>query len=583
MNNNLKIIKARVEQDKYATVEMKIIKNDGVKILKDLYVEKELNDGEFYVASDNVLVALHRTLRNGEVANLQLVANSGDVLIEPLYSRISQVNDNIFICVKSVSEMESVVNNQNSKSDALKVQEIALDAKNIKNQITNTMKNSNPNGSLRFVFEDAYKEAVIYRIDKNNDGYDVKVIGDNVSFVAVDNVNIYSHSNVVSDITKVESIDVVPSVQSVAVDVNSVNNTVEVQGSEVPSEVEAPVVPEPVSTVPSYTATKPNAILDNPQDEVQNNVAPQETPNNVLFNDVASDTPLPEVAPTPVAEVPEFTASPVNAEINDVGVEVPEVPEVEASSVPNNEEVSNDKQEEVKFDNNDVDSGDNSMTNEIPEEVQTPVNEDVNNVELNEVTSDDISMPADIAQVDTNIINNLADNNDNQVETESEDATATINNFFGIDSDVNNEDVSSTQEEVNTNDIEEPQTNYSFDAESDEEYDQLSTVISKLISREKKSREKIANYEEQISKLQGEVENKTKKVNALINENRKFIDENRALKNRVSGLEAKTTRLEEANNKYMLENRKLKEEANRRKTKINDVISSIDEVLGSYK
>ena len=41
-NNELKIIKARVEQDKYAAVELKIIKADGKNILKDLYVEKEL-------------------------------------------------------------------------------------------------------------------------------------------------------------------------------------------------------------------------------------------------------------------------------------------------------------------------------------------------------------------------------------------------------------------------------------------------------------------------------------------------------------------------------------------------------------
>ena len=78
-----------------------------------------------------------------------------------------------------------------------------------------------------------------------------------------------------------------------------------------------------------------------------------------------------------------------------------------------------------------------------------------------------------------------------------------------------------------------------------------------------------------MEKLNIEIENKTKKVNALINDNRKYMDENRALKENIS-------KLEDENNKYLEENKKLKEEALNGRNKINAVISSIDEVLNSY-
>lgn len=204
----LKIVKARVDQDKYAAVELKIIKTDGVKILKDLYVERELQNGELFVVSDNVLVALHRALRNGEVSNLQLITNQGDVLISPEYSDIREVDHHLFIAVKAVSNMISVKNNQALKADALKVQEIAADSRNIKDQMINMMKSVNPtfNGELKFLYEDAYNEAVVYQIEKKDNRYQVRVVGAQASFVATDGVHVYSHSNIVTDLTKVERI-----------------------------------------------------------------------------------------------------------------------------------------------------------------------------------------------------------------------------------------------------------------------------------------------------------------------------------------------------------------------------------------
>lgn len=203
--SSLKIIKARVEQDKYAAVELKVIKANGVSVMKDMYVEREFYDGELFAASDNVLVALHRTLRNGEVANLELITNTGEVLLRPEYSEIKQVKDNLFVGVKAVSGMPSVQNNQLSKTDALKVQEIALDIRSIKEQMNSTMMATNPSAShdFSFLFEDAYQEAAIYKIEKQDGVYQVKDLGSGASFIATDGVFVYVHSNVVTDTTKV--------------------------------------------------------------------------------------------------------------------------------------------------------------------------------------------------------------------------------------------------------------------------------------------------------------------------------------------------------------------------------------------
>ena len=165
-NNELKIIKARVEQDKYAAVELKIIKADGKNILKDLYVEKELEANSLFVASDNVLVTLHRTLKPGMVPNFQLLTHMGEVLLRPEYKEIKLESDDLIIAVKTASDMISVKNNQ----------------------------------TLRV--EPAFEEAILYRLNKNDGKYGLEVIADKISFVAADNDYIYVHSNIVPDLTK---------------------------------------------------------------------------------------------------------------------------------------------------------------------------------------------------------------------------------------------------------------------------------------------------------------------------------------------------------------------------------------------
>lgn len=203
MNGELKIVKARVEQDKYATVELKIIKAGG-KIPKDLYIEKEIPGGEYYVVSDNVLVALHRTLRNGEVPNLEIVSKNGDILTDSIYSKIEYYDNDLFVCVKSESNMISVKNNQNTKKDPFKVQEIAEDSRNIKEQMNEFMTKTNPSSSsLRFIFDDAYNEASVFHMTKENGIYKANIVADKASFVAFDGINLYSHSNIVTDETKV--------------------------------------------------------------------------------------------------------------------------------------------------------------------------------------------------------------------------------------------------------------------------------------------------------------------------------------------------------------------------------------------
>lgn len=209
MNNetsNLKIVKAKVEQDNYEKAELNIIKADGNKILKDLYIEKEVDNGEFYVVSDNVLVALHRTLNEGEKPNLSLISNTGDTLIEGVYKSIIPIDDDMFICVKASSDMESVIINQENKTDPDKVEKISNDSNTIKEQMLNQIRNINPNyeENLKFVYEDAYNEAVVYKIDVIDSKYEKRVVSSEASFVAYDGLNLYTHSNVVTDITKVE-------------------------------------------------------------------------------------------------------------------------------------------------------------------------------------------------------------------------------------------------------------------------------------------------------------------------------------------------------------------------------------------
>ncbi len=203
-NNELKIIKARVEQDKYAAVELKIIKADGKNILKDLYVEKELEANSLFVASDNVLVTLHRTLKPGMVPNFQLLTHMGEVLLRPEYKEIKLESDDLIIAVKTASDMISVKNNQTLRVEPARVSEILQDSKNIKDQMVSTMKGTNPTnkGDLKFLYEDAFEEAILYRLNKNDGKYGLEVIADKISFVAADNDYIYVHSNIVPDLTK---------------------------------------------------------------------------------------------------------------------------------------------------------------------------------------------------------------------------------------------------------------------------------------------------------------------------------------------------------------------------------------------
>ena len=193
----LRIIKARVEQDNYEAAELRIIKADNEKILKDLYIEKEFNNGEFYSVSDNVLVSLHRTLREGETKNLQIINKKGDILTDAIFSDII-LDNNLFICVKSNSMMPSVLQNIALKEDNLKQDEINKNSDVIKNQMIETKKSLNPNGDLKYIYEDPYTEVVVYKVENDS----LVLINDGISYVAVDSNFVYTHSNVVTDITK---------------------------------------------------------------------------------------------------------------------------------------------------------------------------------------------------------------------------------------------------------------------------------------------------------------------------------------------------------------------------------------------
>ncbi len=474
-NKNLRIIKARVEQDKYAAVELKIIKANGGSVLKDLYVEKELNNGEFFVASDNVLVTLHRNLKNGVLPNFELITKDGEVLMRPEYKEINQVDNNLFIAVKSVSEMISVKNNQSLRTETSKAQEIAQDSKNIKDQMVSTMKGTNPNykGDLNFLYEDAYNEAILYRIKKNGNEYAVDILADKVSFIATDGEYIYTHSNIVPDLTKSQKING---------DINK-EELVTLKFGEIDNSI---------SLYEKYAPSK-NIVL-NVTDSIKTNPT-----SNLSVKPIENDPP-------------------VTIPISDVKIDRVVLPDYKKNVL---------EKEERKESKADVYS--------------------VNNI---------TSSPS------TNMTSEDNDGGTSQV----------FDDFFGVSSDI-------MDREIDIN----------YDSSENDRYEQLSDMISKVISEEKSSKAKIINYEEKIkdlenriSKANAEIESKTKKVNILINQNRQLGDDNRTLKNRVNGLENKTERLEEENKKYLQENNRLKSEAKSRENKLTAMISSVSELLGSY-
>lgn len=479
-SSGLKIIKARVEQDKYAAVELKIIKANGGSVLKDLYVESEMNNGELYVASDNVLVSLHRALRSGEVANLQLITSTGDVLMNPDFSEIRQAEGNLFVGVKAVSNMISIKNNQALKTDALKVQEIALDCKTIKDQMISTMKLNNPNSDreLRFIYEDAYNEAAVYKVEKVDGKYVATLVGDKASFIATDGLNVYSHSNIVADITKVVKVG---------------------EEEVVVKDIERPVVKEKTR----FRFGK-----------INNSVS--------MFDKYAPKASVVEYKPE-VAEP---------SEISEINVDQVEIPETHIET-------------------------ENSVSENVVK----------NNFFDEEVTNNFVG-----EEVDFNTLDEVTDG------VTSEEKSQTFDEFFGV-----NNTESDDVEGGRSSSIELD----SYDAS--DKYEQLGEMISRLVTEQKETRNRIAEYESQVkemeeklSKASQEIESKTKKVNTLINQNRQFGDENRTLKNRVNGLENKVERLEQNNEQYLKENDKLKAEANKDSAKLNGIISSVSELLGSY-
>ena len=106
-----------------------------------MYVEKELEANSLFVASDNVLVTLHRTLKPGMVPNFQLLTHMGEVLLRPEYKEIKLESDDLIIAVKTASDMISVKNNQTLRVEPARVSEILQDSKNIKGYVKHHWKN----------------------------------------------------------------------------------------------------------------------------------------------------------------------------------------------------------------------------------------------------------------------------------------------------------------------------------------------------------------------------------------------------------------------------------------------------------
>ena len=514
-NNELKIIKARVEQDKYAAVELKIIKANNTSVLKDLYVEKELENGSLFVASDNVLVTLHRTLKSGMVPNFELITKEGEVLLKPEYKEIRPIDNNMFIAVRAVPEMTSVKNNQALKNDVSKVQEVAQDVKNIKEQMISTMRTTNPmsQGTLNFLCEDAYDEVELYRLVKNNGKYIAQVIADKISFVATDGVYMYTHSNVVSELTKSEKID------------NSISQE---------SEKKVMETPPAINSFSSYERpTLKEEVVPDASERVDSIVSSSPISNNLSSS----------ISPVTKSNL-NTEATSANDDMSNIVSSV-DIGPIHSVSIDDMVPAYNEKSIIDSFDKKD------------------------NIIEEKASYADDLFDTSSIMTSEMSI--------DGSDDSDTSGNTNAFDEFFGISNDSVSRDI-----------------DISYDSHSshneNDRYEQLSDMISKVISEEKSAKAKILNYEEKIRELESkmtkataEIESKTKKVNILINQNRQLGDDNRTLKNRVSGLENKTARLEEENKKYMAENERLRLEAKNRENKLSAMISSVSELLGSYR
>lgn len=554
-NNELKIIKARVEQDKYAAVELKIIKANGTTVLKDLYIEKELENGSLFVASDNVLVTLHRTLKPGMVPNFELITKSGEIMLQPLYKEIRPIDNNMLIAIKAVPEMISVKNNQTLRMDANKVQEIAQDSKNIKDQMTSTMKGVNPTyqGELSFLYEDAYEEASLCRIVKDGERDILQVVAEKVSFIATDGIYMYTHSNIVPDLTKSEKIDngVVENNATTNIDINSNN----VYSQKIDDDI---TKANEVVNKPSIVNNESSVVSSNINSVSNSNTIHNPTINNTVGSEFS--TPVSAVSNLNVATT--STMMPTSLpEIEDKS-NILEGVKKEESTIETSEFKNSSSLDSTLVHSANIDRVELPKEKEITKEVEDKVSniDDNDNIvyskslfDLEGSKDDNLieqSISSDIPSVDSHI----------------------FDDFFGIS---DSDDSSSSDTIYNSN---------------DDRYEQLSDMISRVISKDKTEKARIRNYEEKIkdletkiSKVTAEVESKTKKVNILINQNRQLGDDNRALKNRVNGLENKTSRLEEENRKYLSENEKLKAEAKSRENKLSAMISSVSELLGSYR
>lgn len=558
-NNELKIIKARVEQDKYAAVELKIIKANGTTVLKDLYIEKELENGSLFVASDNVLVTLHRTLKPGMVPNFELITKSGEIMLQPLYKEIRPIDNNMLIAIKAVPEMISVKNNQTLRTDATKVQEIMQDSKNIKDQMISTMKGINPTyqGDLSFLYEDAYEEASLCRLVKDGERNIIQVVAEKVSFIATDGIYMYTHSNIVPDLTKSEKID------------NSVvENTISMNTGISNNNVYSPKMDDDV--IKANEAVNQSPIINNESSVVSSNIN-SITNSNTIFNASTNNTVGSEFS-TPVSAV-----SNLNVATTSKTASLPEIEDKSNILVESKKEdsplESNEFENKSSFDSTLIHSANIDrveLTND--KEDTKKIDNQVNSIEDNDNNNNTV--------YSKNLFNEEMAQDDSLTEQTSTDDVSSLDShifddFFGI-SDTDDSDSSSSSD--------------SLYSSNDDRYEQLSDMISRVISKDKSEKARIRNYEEKIkdletkiSKVTAEVESKTKKVNILINQNRQLGDDNRALKNRVNGLENKTSRLEEENRKYLSENERLKAEAKSRENKLSAMISSVSELLGSYR
>lgn len=227
MTDKLVPVKVKVNQPGFPEALCSYIKGQGDR--GDLFlVNQDEKDADIFVVTPDVVEALGRK----EKSHVGVISSSnGEILIPLENSEIIKTRDDIYIVVGGPTTLE--VKNAISardKGDFSKVSEF----ESAKEGIVSRMKSAS--SDVQIVFSDPFREARTYKIKMNTNGvYCVEPLSLPASYIGIDDVNVYSHSNILNG-----------SLKTIAYSGNKKTDEVVAFGIE-----EKPVVQEDVVTVPT--------------------------------------------------------------------------------------------------------------------------------------------------------------------------------------------------------------------------------------------------------------------------------------------------------------------------------------------